>query len=107
VGPGFGRGLSGIPREYLVALRMEIERHKTYPDRARRLGWEGEVRVRFDVDRDGRVSAVEVAESSGCGELDAAATDTLRRIGHLPPLPSSTRLSRLHLELPMVYRLTR
>jgi protein TonB len=102
-----GSGLSGLPRDYLAALHAEIERYKVYPLTARRRGWEGEVRVRFLVERDGTVSDVEILSSSGFSVLDEAAAATLQRIRRLPPLPSTLRLSRLRLELPMVYRLTR
>jgi protein TonB len=107
LGPGVGSGLCGVPRDYLLALHSEIERHKTYPDRARRHGWEGEVRVRFVVERDGKVSGVKVISSSGCSVLDEAAAATLEQIERFPPLPASIQLSRLRLELPLVYRLTR
>lgn len=105
LGPGIGDGVAGLPAEYLSALHAAIERHKRYPPQARRRGLEGQVRVRFTVERDGSIRGVEVAGSSGHGLLDEAAADTLRRVRSLPPLPE--RLSSLRLELPMIYRLTR
>jgi TonB family protein len=65
------------------------------------------VRVGFVVERDGRISRVEVVGSSGSSLLDEAAASTLRRIGQLPPLPTSLKLGSLKLELPLIYRLTR
>jgi protein TonB len=61
----------------------------------------------FIVERDGRISRVEVVGSSGSSLLDEAAATTLQAIKRLPPLPDSLRLSRLRLELPLIYRLTR
>jgi protein TonB len=106
-GDGTGDGILGIPRSYLLALRSEIERRKTYPVQARREGVEGEVRMSFVVQSDGTISDVEVVGSSGHPELDRAASGTLQKLGRVAPLPSSSRLSRLRLELPMLYRLTR
>lgn len=50
-----------------------------YPRRARRRGWEGVVDLRLRIDGAGRVSAVNVARSSGFGVLDDAAAAAARR----------------------------
>ncbi|MCC7122717.1 MAG: energy transducer TonB, partial [Gammaproteobacteria bacterium] len=45
----------------------------------RRRGWEGTVVVRFDVDTDGKVANVDVAESSGRSVLDEEAIRAVKR----------------------------
>ncbi|MDF1792582.1 MAG: energy transducer TonB [Thalassobaculaceae bacterium] len=48
-----------------------------YPYRARQRGWQGRVVLRVDVDREGRPIRIAIAESSGHGVLDDAATGTI------------------------------
>ncbi len=59
-----------------------------YPSLSKRLGEEGQVRVRFTVAHDGNVLSVVVVKSSGHPRLDRAATETLMR-WRFAPLPSS------------------
>lgn len=49
-----------------------------YPERARRSGAEGVVRVRVFVDEQGKVVSARVIDSSGVAELDAAASEAVR-----------------------------
>jgi TonB family protein len=50
-----------------------------YPERARRRGVEGDTRLSYDVDKDGRPVNVRVARSSGNDELDRAAIEGAQR----------------------------
>ena len=50
----------------------------TYPDEARRRGWQGRVLLRAHVSAEGRVTAVDVVQSSGYAVLDAAAATAVR-----------------------------
>ncbi len=50
-----------------------------YPLNARRLGLTGEVRVRFVVDTEGRVTAARVVESTGRGRFDRNALNAVER----------------------------
>jgi protein TonB len=99
--------MSGIFRKYLLGLSALVERQKSYPYIARQRGQQGQVRVRFVVERDGCVSDIRVVGSSGYPSLDADAADTLRRVGRVPPLPREIGSDRLRLEIPLTYRLSR
>ncbi len=50
-----------------------------YPDRARRLGKEGYVKVRYDIDDDGRVSNIEFVEASPKGLFERDVKRTMNR----------------------------
>ena len=50
----------------------------TYPDRALRYGWEGEVWLKIGVDPYGEVNDISIAQSSGYKILDRAALKTVR-----------------------------
>jgi protein TonB len=50
-----------------------------YPDKARRMGWEGRVIVSFTVHEDGSIRDSRVVQSSGTLLLDDAAKEALRK----------------------------
>jgi len=84
-------------------LRMINERIRaglTYPAIARRMGWEGTVRVAFVICCDGTVRNVEIVESSGSAVLDKSA---LKVIEGFLPFPGRAREARV--VVPIVYDL--
>lgn len=66
-----------------------LERHRRYPASAQRRGLEGVARVRFKMDRQGRVLWSRLETSSGHAELDRAAVETPRRAQPLPAIPAN------------------
>jgi protein TonB len=95
----------GIRNVYIARLREKIEAARFYPDRARRMGQEGRVRVRLVIGADGQIEA-DLVEPSSFPILNQAAIGALRAIGPLPPLPSELG-DRLEVTIPLVYRLER
>ncbi|PUD99025.1 MAG: hypothetical protein C3L25_01600 [Candidatus Sedimenticola endophacoides] len=92
-------------RQQLLAwLEHELGRHFSYPRRAWRRGWEGTVRLAFEVEPGSGITNIRIAASSGHALLDSNARDTLRRIAEMgvPPLPSHG--GRIALSLPVVYQ---
>ncbi len=59
--------------------RSVAESLQKYPDRVQRQGIEGDARVSFDVDENGRPVNVRVVRSSGNEELDRAVVEEVRR----------------------------
>jgi protein TonB len=54
-----------------------LQEHKTYPDEARRLGQEGQARLRFTIARDGRILDAVILDATGSDALDRAVRDLL------------------------------
>jgi protein TonB len=100
-GPDRDAILAGYRQQVLAA----ISEHKSYPSVARRLGQQGNVRVRFRVSADGAVSGASVVESSGSDSLDRAAIDAVNAAGPVPPIPSELDESSLVLTLTIVFSL--
>ncbi len=94
-------------RFYKIALadylRMEIERHKYYPDAARSGGIEGTVYVNFYIGKDGAPSGISVARSSGSRILDDAGKKTIGMIGNISNMQNDLR--GLDIEVPITYKL--
>jgi len=76
-----------------------------YPRIARQRGWEGRVVLGLRVQADGRISDVEVIESSGRAVLDEDARQTLIHIQRIPELGARLQSGPLELEVPVTYRL--
>ena len=108
---GGGGGTTGTDQggqsqdRYYAELAAWLERHKRYPTHARRLRLEGVVRVRFVIDRTGRLISHRIENSSGHSALDEAASELLRRASPMPAIPPSLGQSRLEIVVPIAYRL--
>jgi protein TonB len=70
-----------------------IGRHKRYPRGPESRREQGAVKVAFTIDTSGRVKSVRVTGSSGNGELDRAALETVRRASPVPAPPPGANLS--------------
>ncbi len=89
--------------------RQQVEIHFRdrfrYPRIARQRGWEGRVVLTFRLQPDGRITDVEVSESSGRSILDENARQTLIHIQRIPELADRLGPEPLELEVPVTYRL--
>lgn len=104
-GSGPGTGTASVMGSYLHRVRLLLERHKNYPEVARRRNQEGIVILRFTISAHGQIVARGITRSSGHPVLDEAAQETLRRVGRFPPLPPELQRSQLTLEVPLAFRL--
>lgn len=74
---------------YLLKVKNKIEYIWKYPSTASERGMEGDLLLTFTIHRDGRVSDVLVASSSGFDLLDRAAAAAVQSASPFPPLPDS------------------
>ena len=97
-------GPSG-PQDYMALLSEYIETHKYYPESAAASGEQGVAAVRVTIERDGSVSGLSLAESSGSRTLDIA-WEAVFRDGRLPAFTDDMKQQRLTLTLSLDYILT-
>ncbi len=100
-----GPDLDAMRAEYGRLVLERISAHKVYPDVARRLGQEGEVRVGFVVASDGTASSVKVQASSGIASLDTAACVAVEAASPFPGVPAELGTDSLALSLLIVFEL--
>jgi protein TonB len=102
VGPGRTIDYSRRGREELAFsfIRESILGNINYPERARRMGWEGKVVLSFAVLENGEIEDVKVVTSSGFTSLDENAKEAVTRTLLRKRLPY-----RLLVILPIEYRL--
>lgn len=80
---------------YFTGMRKAIELVWVYPSEAAQRGLHGQVLVKFIIMPDGKVSKVQVLESSGYNVLDAAIIDAIRSAAPFAPLPKGFHKDRL------------
>lgn len=89
--------------EWQKAVVLRLAKAKSYPQAARKKGVEGEVRVKFTLDRYGAVIAREVQNSSGSQMLDEAALKVFDDLDRLPTPPNHLRGNSFTLVIPLNY----
>ena len=97
-------GIPGAPRPpsaEFAWIRDAIQSAIAYPATARRMGWEGNVVVAFQLLSDGSVRDVRVVQGSGHAALDRGAIDAVRNASPFPRSPGEAEVIT-----PVVYRLT-
>lgn len=87
-------------------LLSHLSRYKRYPEDARRRNQEGVNRLRFTVDKDGKVLAYSIVARSGSASLDRATMEMIRRAQPLPPPPPELlNGDSLEVTAPFIYSL--
>lgn len=93
-------GSGGADERNFSFIRDRIMQGIVYPERARRMGWEGKVTLSFTVHENGSINDVKVVGSSGFSVLDESARDSVAKTNLRRKVPV-----RLVVLLPVEYRL--
>jgi protein TonB len=96
---------AAIVRRWESELVAHIERFKRYPTEARARGQQGLARVAFTIDRDGRVRASHILQTSGSPELDQESLAMLTRAQPMPKPPSQVQSSELSFVVPVRFNI--
>lgn len=90
---------------YGSLLAREFAKHKQYPRIAQMRGWQGEVRVKLEVDANGTVTSSTISQSSGHEALDNQALEMVKKASPLPMPPESLRHRPFTITVPILFRL--
>ena len=91
---------AGYLSAHFAYIRDKILRNVTYPDAAKRMGWQGKVVLSFIIAADGSVRAFRIIQGSGFKMLDRSAIETVQETAPFPKPPVEAELV-----IPIVYRL--
>jgi periplasmic protein TonB len=86
--------------ENFAYIRDKILRNVSYPDTAKRMGWQGKILLSFVITANGSVRGFKIIKSSGFPLLDKSAIDTVEDAAPFPKPPVEAQLV-----IPIVYRL--
>jgi periplasmic protein TonB len=103
--PGTSASITRLRASWEKALVKHLNRFKRYPEIARARGNQGEVTVRFTLDRTGHVIAARVVQSSGSTALDEEALAVLKRADPLPAAPDQVGGMTFDQTLPIRFRI--
>jgi protein TonB len=93
-----------MDRGWVAAVSAWLAAHRTYPAQARERGDQGNVSVRFTVDRSGRVVEATIVKTSGSSLLDEAALGLLRQ-AVFPPFPANMTQAKVTVTTSIRYSL--
>ncbi|RJR18731.1 MAG: energy transducer TonB [Nitrospiraceae bacterium] len=91
---------AGYLREHFTYIRDRILKNLSYPQAARKMGWQGKVTISFVICENGNAEDIKIIESSGFGILDRSAVETVKKVLPFPEPPL-----RAEIVIPVVYRL--
>lgn len=83
---------------YAQTLALWVQRFKSYPEKARAVGMEGDAVVRIRIDRQGNILYVSLRQKSGHAELDAAVLNMVDHANPVPPVPADYPVQDAYLE---------
>jgi protein TonB len=95
---------AAISANWQSALGAWLQTHKTYPEAARRRGDQGRATVRFTVDRNGQVVAVQLLSGTGSAILDEAVQRLLQG-ARVPAFPAGMDEPQVTVTLQLRYAL--
>lgn len=91
--------------KYEQLLVAWLEKHKKYPRQAKRMGIEGEARLRILIDRTGQIQKVTLAQRTGNRLLDKAVLEMAERANPFPSMPKNDLRQTLEFVVPVVFAL--
>ena len=93
---------------YMTQLSSWLNKHKKYPAIARRRSLEGDLKIRFVIDRQGNLLTHEIIEPSIHKSLNTAAVKMLKRASPMPAVPASLQGTRTKFEytIPLNFNLS-
>ncbi len=84
-------------------VRQRIARARHYPRIARRRGMEGQPVIDFTLDKRGRLTKVDLAQTSGYRLLDRAALEAVHNGAPYPEIPAPLKADSFQFKLPISF----
>lgn len=88
---------------YYAELKYDLNKRKKYPSLAKKMGYTGSVKIKFELDRHGKVLKSEIVEASKYEILNQSVKDMLQNMGEFKPFPESMKHATLKFVLPVEF----
>ncbi|MDM3869982.1 TonB family protein [Porticoccus sp. W117] len=92
-------------KDYIRGAKKQIHKSLRYPNHAQQRGYQGQVRLTIEVDRNGELVNVAAAEQSPHKTLDRAAIRAVKKAAPYEPLPQEIIDETLSLTIPFKFTL--
>jgi protein TonB len=79
-------------KEHFAYIKEMVQRHITYPDFARKMGWKGKVIISFIVASNGHANNIHIIQSSGFIALDQITINAVKRASPFPKPPVEAKI---------------
>ncbi|MFV8781587.1 energy transducer TonB [Microbulbifer sp. SA54] len=90
---------------YEATITRHTLKNIRYPRRARAEGWEGEVRLRISLNKNGEVKDIQVVEESSYSSLNREALRSVERSNPYPAIPSALGADDYSVTVPIYFKL--
>ena len=80
-----------VRKNYETTLITWLNKHKKYPNIARRRGQEGSVILTFEIDANGNLLFYRIKKASKHDSLNNAVTSMIKKASPMPPVPNELR----------------
>ncbi len=97
--------LQKIRQKYAFLINSLIKENLIYPKKARRFKREGITKISFIIHQNGKISNINIAESSNHKELDLSALEAVKKIKQLPQMNNDLIPAQWKFEIPVTFEL--
>ncbi len=98
-----GEEMDALRGLFTGQVRQRIARARNYPRIARRRGMEGQPVIDFTLDKRGRLTKVDLAQTSGYRLLDRAALEAVHNGAPYPEIPAPLKIDSFQFKLPISF----
>ena len=98
-----GEAMDALRGLFTGQVRQRIARARNYPRIARRRGMEGQPVIDFTLDKRGRLTKVDLAQTSGYRLLDRAALEAVHNGAPYPEIPPPLKIDSFRFKLPISF----
>lgn len=90
---------------YILEVQRTIFQSLDYPRLAQEAGWQGAVKIKLHLNREGELLDAKISKSSGYLSFDDNVLKTAKSLSPYPSFPSNIELKDLWIDVPIVYEI--
>ncbi|MDP8289356.1 MAG: TonB family protein [Candidatus Susulua stagnicola] len=91
--------------QYILKIQNSIFQSLEYPYLAQEAGWQGKIKVKLHLDREGELIGSKISESSGYLSFDENVEKVVKSLNPYPPFPFDVEIKDLWIDVPIVYEI--